>query len=665
MIVAGGVSLSLIAGSRRSASVVDRYFARSHPYSLQAYAPTMAREQMLALPHVVRADPATYLGMVPIEANGKTSTTSGINGQGLDLTALDDTFVYTQGGPPPPGDMFAVAVNPAFVKEFGKTVGDDVPVQLFAPDDNKLDAVAAGIYRPSGPKYTFHITGVVRTPVDIATDEIRPVRATTGYATDNIMLVPIEFYEKYHEDFWEFGRGFYVQLDDERNRDAYLSALQRATASADPELSPVIEDPPFSGKRDSYETPVDLETNALLALGIALAAAGAIVIAFMLRADQRRFSREDPTLRALGSTRAELGVTAVARTALIAIVGAVGAAVVAWALSGRFPIGVGRLLELEPGMEANLAVLACGAATVAVFVSASAFGFAFRGAIPHAAVRHRGRLTSWLSRSGAPNDLVLGSHFAFGRSAQTGAATTRTAVAGGAIALSVVVAAGMFVSGVDDLYTRPTAHGWSWDLSIGNVNFAMPEPIVQKLKADPRVRDQTFIRYGQATVGGHSEEVFAFDRDGNAAPEMLSGRLPSTASEIALGPRLRKRLGVEVGDTVSFTVAGGEFDEGQSDIPTKQLTVVGEALTPLFGESELASTALITFDALKESNVSTDPQLALVRLNGNKAEQVAALRRDYTPEMQTDTIPARIVNLHRVRTLPLLAVGLAAFLGTM
>jgi putative ABC transport system permease protein len=85
----------------------------------------------------------------------------------------------------------------------------------------------------------------------------------------------------------------------------------------------------------------------------------------------------------------------------------------------------------------------------------------------------------------------------------------------------------------------------------------------------------------------------------------------------------------------------------------------------LFGESELASTALVTFDALKASNVSTDPQLALIRLNGNKAEQVAALRRDYTPEMQTDTIPARIVNLHRVRTLPLLAVGLAAFLGTM
>ena len=666
VIVTAGVSLALIAGSRRSASVVDRYFGRSTPYHLSVYAPTLSRERVQSLPHVVRADPSSYLAMVPIEASGKTSTTTGINGQGVDITALDDTFVFTDGGPPPPGDMWAVAVNPAFVEEFGKGVGDEVPVQMFAPDDNKLDAVAAGIYKPSGPKYTFHITGVVRSPVDIATDEIHPVRATTGYATDNAMLVPTEFYDRHQQDFWGFGQGFWIQLDDPRNRDAFLAALDRAAVvPGSPDSTPVIEDPPFSGKRNSFETPVDLETNALLALGLALALAGATVIGFMLRADQRRYSHEDPTLLALGATRAELGLTAMLRTAIIAIGGAIGAVVLAWSLSSRFPIGVGRMLELDPGMQINLAALLTGAVAIAVFVTACAYGFASRSSTRRPSVRHRGRFTPWLARSGAPNDVVLGSHLAFGRSSQTGASTTRAAIVGGAIALTVVIGTGIFVNGVDDLYSRPAAHGWSWDLAIGNVNFDIPDPIVDELRADPRLQQQTFGRYGQAMVGGHPEEVLAFDAAGTAPPEVLSGRLPKTASEIALGPQLRKKLGVRVGDTVPFTVADGEFDEGEENIPTMQMTFVGEALTPLFGQSELASTAMVTLDAIEASRVSTKPQLTFVRLNGDKAEQIAALRRDYTPEMETDTVPARVVNLHKVRALPLIGALLAAFLGTV
>ena len=43
----------------------------------------------------------------------------------------------------------------------------------------------------------------------------------------------------------------------------------------------------------------------------------------------------------------------------------------------------------------------------------------------------------------------------------------------------------------------------------------------------------------------------------------------------------------------------------------------------------------------------------------------AALRADYSQELLTDTVPARIVNLHRVRGLPLIGVLLAGLLGTI
>jgi putative ABC transport system permease protein len=41
------------------------------------------------------------------------------------------------------------------------------------------------------------------------------------------------------------------------------------------------------------------------------------------------------------------------------------------------------------------------------------------------------------------------------------------------------------------------------------------------------------------------------------------------------------------------------------------------------------------------------------------------MARTYTEDMVSDIVPARVVNLHRVRALPLLAVALAAALGAI
>src|SRR5439155_6972342 len=41
------------------------------------------------------------------------------------------------------------------------------------------------------------------------------------------------------------------------------------------------------------------------------------------------------------------------------------------------------------------------------------------------------------------------------------------------------------------------------------------------------------------------------------------------------------------------------------------------------------------------------------------------LAREYTPEIVLDNVPARVVNLHRVRSLPLVGALLAALFGTV
>src|SRR5437868_1792125 len=67
----GGISASLIAGSRRSASVVDRYFRSGRHYDLNVYTyPALTLASVERLPGVRRADPNGYLAMARLAPDG-------------------------------------------------------------------------------------------------------------------------------------------------------------------------------------------------------------------------------------------------------------------------------------------------------------------------------------------------------------------------------------------------------------------------------------------------------------------------------------------------------------------------------------------------------------------------------------------------------------------
>jgi predicted lysophospholipase L1 biosynthesis ABC-type transport system permease subunit len=58
--------------------------------------------------------------------------------------------------------------------------------------------------------------------------------------------------------------------------------------------------------------------------------------------------------------------------------------------------------------------------------------------------------------------------------------------------------------------------------------------------------------------------------------------------------------------------------------------------------------------------------MVVLRLtNAARKDGAAQLAKDYTEEQLTDIVPARVVNMHRVRSIPLLGVLLAAALGTI
>jgi hypothetical protein len=619
---------------------------------------SLTRDEILDLPEVVRADPSAYLAMVGLTPEGKV--VDGIDGVVSDWSSIDPTIRVLDGAVPNGTDPFEVVVNEAFVRLYDRAVGDPVEVQMFGREQRAQ--VQAGDYGPTGPRYTFRIAAVVRMPADIAVDEAKSIGGASNADAD-AMVVPRQFYEEHRDEFLDFGAAYDIQLTDGAHaHEDFVAAVERRAGER--EESPLFGPPRFRDREAGLHSPVDLETNALLLLGIGIALAGAATIALLLRVEQRAHEHDEPTLRALGYTSRQLGAVALLRTTPVAIGGAVASMVFAVALSPRFPVGIGRQLELDGGLDVDAAVVGAGAAAIALLVGG--LSYLLGHARPKRDLRRpRRTLAGRFAGAGGPTEFVIGAELAFGGGSRSRAAQSRGAVVGGAVAVAIVAGVGIYIAGVDHLYSTPAARGWAWDAVIGNTNFPLSEETVDNLADDPRIEAQTVARVCGASVGDQPTGVLALRPGGTAPPVLGSGRLPVSASEIALGARLARDLDAGVGDLVGFSVAGGDC-QGRKKANDIDLTVVGIALPPIFAATDFGDGAVVTLDAVAAAGGDVHPQLVMAKFS---ADDVGAdgvsVDRDVTEEIATDVIPAEIVNLERVRGIPLIGLLLAGAMGTI
>ena len=656
----GGLSISLVAGSQRSSTVVDRFVGQANQYDLIAYSPDFTeamREDISALPGVVRADPDAFLAFNAVAPDG---TLDPVLSAMQDPSTADPTMRVLEGELPDGSDPSQIVVNGPFAAQFGVTVGDVVDLQPFGLE--QFEAVGAGDYTtPTGPVYPFTVAAIVRLPIEIASEEA----ATPGanrFEDASSVVVPDTWYWEHHDEFLDFGPAYYVELDERTTSIDEVGAAMTGLLPPGAEFDLGSAD--MLSRTDSLRSPVSLETTSLLALGLGVALTGIAAVALLLRAAQRDHDGDSPTLRALGCARSDVALAAGVRVVPAALTAGVTAAVSAVLLSGRYPIGIGRLLELDSGIEVNPAVVGIGAATVTLTILVLAVLLGRPPRERQLRVSGPATLSRWLARSGAPQSTVLGTHFAFsGRDARSGIA--RTAVFGGAVALAVVTATAVFVGGVDALYSQPSRHGWPWDAVVGNTNFALDPNTLNALLEDERVDGLTTALTGTARVDGTTAFLVAIDPSGTAPPIATEGRLPSTSSEIALGPALQSSLGADIGDTVTLSIAQSDFRLAEEEPEDRILTVVGQAALPSWGDGDMGEDAVITFEGLQAAGASVAPRVAMLQLGGaDPSADIRDLDRALTEEIYTDLIPARVVNLHRVRTLPLVGLLLAGTLGT-
>jgi ABC-type lipoprotein release transport system permease subunit len=418
-----------------------------------------------------------------------------------------------------------------------------------------------------------------------------------------------------------------------------------------------------------------------VAIGVA-AAAVAFVALFVVGQAVARTSREPSSetdaLRALGTSTNERVVFTAARAGLVGVGGAIGAVVVAVALSGRFPIGVARVAEPVPGVRVDARVLVIGAAVIVVVTVASSLPAALRRSRAELPQARPSRLAAAAAARGLSPAAVQGVRFA-ARGGDTRTVPMRSTLLAVTIAITAVLATVTFAESLGKLIDTPSRYGQGWDRLV-DAQFG-PAPvsrIVERFGMDPAVRGIAAGNYGDVVVNG--APVPAFDLvsiKGQVSVVIDEGRPAQTADEIVLGGETIDRLDVRVGDLV-------EVDTGEGSRPMR---LTGSGVFPRMGQGSFSTTglgigaqlggaSLVSFGDFE--NVPPDYELDGKRYNFVAVDlaaapsardrefrelETAAVADEAFAFTRTEQPPTKIRDLDRVRVVPGATAAVLALVG--
>jgi ABC-type lipoprotein release transport system permease subunit len=653
----GGVSLATLVGARRNATAFSRLVRETHTFDVLVN-PDMGAQSGLdagaiaRLPEVQVASRLDGFFAVPDGLDPETEDIEFL--ATADAHALHDRYrpKLLAGRLPDPSRADEVLINGIYADRYHVHVGDRIDLTLF-------DARSLGATTPTSTRLEpLTVTGEV-----LFEQEVSP---SQGVDAAQVVFTPA--FDVVHQG-WSGYFGVLVWL----RHPADLAALRTDVQALVPQEE--VEFQTQAHTTQQTEQAIRPETVALAAFAI-LAAAVTVVVAG--QALGRRVSDdpdEDLVLAASGMTPRQRWVARVLEAFVVAAMGATIAIAVAVALSPLFPIGPAAIAELRPGVEVNVAWLACGWGFLTVcLVSASAWP-AWRATkadlAPTAGARRggRSRLVTALASAGAPPASVAGVRMALEPGRGRGAVPVRSAVAGSVVALALLVAAAVFGTSMRRLLDAPAAYGWTWsasaDLAPGDPSqLPAVDGYVKAVVARPEVTAAAVFQNSNVSLAGTEVPAIGWRPvRGTVAPTLLVGRLPTGSDELAVGARTLARLHVHLGDDITVSGRAG----------SQALRVVGEVVFPSLAtysgadNAALGSGALLNQDALDAVSPTPSEQHLVVDLRpGSDAHAVLTQGFDQPTSAVIGAVelaprrPGAIVDLGRVQTVPL---WLAALFG--
>jgi hypothetical protein len=375
------------------------------------------------------------------------------------------------------------------------------------------------------------------------------------------------------------------------------------------------------------------------------------------------------TLRALGMSRRQLMTGCLGRAAAIGAAGGLIGAVLGVTLSPLLPVGLARVAEPHPGIDADVPVLAAGV-TAAILVTTCCAAWpgwratAERPAGPAGPSRQlRGTVISRLAATG-PVPVAMGIRLALHRGAGRTAVPVRSAVASAAVGVAALSAAIVFAGSLSHLLASPALYGVTWD-AVVSYDFATDlSPGVATVKHDPQVAAWTTGWTGGPLRAGRTEfDAIVLPVPGGASfvPAPVTGRLPRTGREIALGARTLRELHSRIGATIQVSL----FNQR-----ARPMTIVGTDVFPTMSDTlDLGIGAALTPGGMHYLLPAkfTIPPSVFVRFRPGVEPQAGrkdlATRLDRVGSFNVDgpATPTDLLNFGQVQDLPqALGIGLAA-----
>jgi len=645
--ISGGVVLATAAGARRTGSAFDRFLEASRVADLGVQYSTeepLDEEVLAALrgqPGIEHAVPIYFTIAFPEDGDFDLGVVSS-----PDAALLRDVNRprLLRGRLPDPSAPDEVLANTFAADRLGVGVGDTVRLATFSVEQfEQLDEDA--FRAPAGPDLDLTIVGISRLPFDIADPEFAGIFATPAF----------------HRQTWGIAAGYGPQLQVRTRPGADGPAVVERTLKAFSfdELE-VTED------AARLEGQVGASTRAVT-VGLAVFAATAALAALVAcgQALHRRVAQmgaDQPTLRAIGLTRPRRILASILVVVPAATGGAILAILIAALASPWLPIGTARLAEPHPGVDVDAAVLGIGALLLGSALLVLATMGAWRSSAPPGRVDaslgggpHPQTSIGRLLRRGSSPPVQLGVTMALEPGRGRTAVPVRSAIAGVAAGVGGIVAVMTFAASLSTLLDTPARYGWNWTLApdIGDED-------ADSIAEIPGVRDIGRLLHRQVIVEGEQMLGIAVAAEkGSPSLTVLRGRMPNSADEVAVGPKLADRLAVHIGDAIQVA--------DSSPAGRREMSVVGEVLFPTSDDNPFNEGVAVHPEVIDDLAVSDGfSQVVVTFDDGISVDEAVALVAAAAPDSVSlyarPSPPPDVANLEEVRSLP---TALAVFLGAL
>jgi ABC-type lipoprotein release transport system permease subunit len=652
--LAGGAFLTAVAGARRSSTAYDRFRQETFASDLdvaildgsEGVDIDVLASRARRLPGVAAIGRNDYPFVVPAGSGAYPYLDFLAVASRDDATRAFDVPRVVEGRMPDPEDPHEVSILDTYAEEAGLAVGDQVEFESYAPGQMDALFTTGDAGSPTGPHFTFTVTGVLDAPIFLS--------ESSGDFVPR-MFLSSAFLETYGPEVAVYRGGFSVRLVPGTDVAEFTKALRARFEETPLEITPASE---VDQKIDSA---IKVIVTALLLTAIVAGLAGFVAVS---QAIGRHVGSQEVSVRglsALGATSSERAAAHLVTIVPAAVLGAVLATVTAAFGSQLMPLGVARRAEPDPGIDIDVAVLGLGGLVVGLLVLLLAWVAATRASRlswvqSHPSAPASSRAMRAVRRTQLAPSATTGIGMALEpRRGQAWA--VRSALMADTLGAHGLMAVVVFIGSLAMLVRSPARYGAPFDAQVSGFTGDVLAEGGDDLLADPDIKRAGLTDSGVGRVAGEEVNTYVLESlKGQMGFTMLEGHAPRAPAEVALGARTLEHAGLEVGDEVVVRGASN----------TLRATVVGTAVFPVVDERSSPGRGVLMRPADFERIASLDEVNSDVVIDWADGVDVAAanvaLARATDTEVFEPRLPSDVNNLEEVQSLPR---ALAVFLAVL